>query len=66
MVFVWTDKNFVHTVNMKLIKKIGTFSNRKQMVLMTKPFPVFISEFYLPMLEKYAYHRPHFILLGKN
>ena len=36
------------------------------MVLMTKPFPVFISEFYLPMLEKYAYHRPHFILLGKN
>ena len=47
-------------------KKIGTFSNRKQMVLMKKPFNVFINEYYLPVLEKYAYHRPHFILLGKN
>ena len=36
------------------------------MILMKKPFHVFIKDFYLPILEKYAYHRPHFILLGKN
>ena len=36
------------------------------MILMEKPFSVFMDEFYLPTLEKYAYHRHHFILLGKN
>ena len=36
------------------------------MVLLTRPFPEFIEHYYLPTLEKYAYHRPHFILLGKN
>ena len=36
------------------------------MILMNQPFSVFIYDFYLPTLEKYAYHRPHYILLGKN
>ena len=36
------------------------------MVLLIRSFPEFIEHYYLPTLEKYAYHRPHFILLGKN
>ena len=36
------------------------------MVLLTRSFPDFIQNFYRPTLEKYAYHRPHFILLSKN
>ena len=46
--------------------RIGSFSNRKQMVLLARSFSEFIKDYYLPTLEKYAYHRPHFILLGKN
>ena len=49
-----------------LSKKIGTFSNRKQMILLKKSFPDFINNYYIPKLEKYAYHRSHYILLSKN
>ena len=44
----------------------GVFSNLKQMILKKTSFHIFINDYYLPMLEKYAYHRPHYILLGKN
>ena len=36
------------------------------MILLTRSFPDFIEHYYRPTLEKYAYHRPHLILLGKN
>ena len=36
------------------------------MILIKKSFPDFMKNFYLPTLEKYAYHRPHYILLSKN
>jgi hypothetical protein len=46
-------------------EKRGRFSRRKQITLFRRDLSTFIKDFYLPMLEKYAYHRPHFILLGK-
>ena len=36
------------------------------MVLLIRTFKEFIEDFYLPTLEKYAYHRPHYIFLSKN
>ena len=36
------------------------------MVLLTRPFREFMDNFYIPTLEKYAYHRHHYILLSKN
>jgi hypothetical protein len=46
-------------------EKRGRFSRRKQITLFRRDLRKFIRDFYLPMLEKYAYHRPHYILLGK-
>ena len=48
------------------IKSRGRISQRKEMILMKKPFLDFYNNYYIPMLEKYAYHLPHVILLGKN
>ena len=44
----------------------GKFSRRKRLTSLLKPFGEFINDYYLKTLERYAYHRPHFILLGKN
>ena len=44
----------------------GRISQRKEMILMKKSFLDFYDNFYIPMLNKYAYHLPHVILLGKN
>ena len=46
-------------------KKKGRFSRRKQLTSLRRPLAEFYRDFYFPMLEKYAYHRPHYILLGK-
>jgi hypothetical protein len=45
--------------------KKGKFRRRKQITLLRRDIQTFFDDFYLPMLEKYAYHRPCFILLGK-
>jgi hypothetical protein len=44
----------------------GMFSARKKLKMLKRPLSVFLKEFYLEQLEKYAYHRPHFMLLGKH
>ena len=41
-------------------------STRRQLTLMEKPIGVFLQQFYIPMLYKYAFHRPHVMILGKN
>jgi hypothetical protein len=46
-------------------KKPGKFSQRKHLTLLKRPIKVFFKDHYLPLLEKYAYHRAHFVLLGK-
>ena len=46
-------------------KKPGKFSQRKHLTLLKRRVAVFLNEYYLPLLEKYAYHRAHFVLLGK-
>ena len=46
-------------------KKPGKFSQRKHLTLLKRRLSVFLMEYYLPWLEKYAYHRAHFVLLGK-
>jgi hypothetical protein len=48
-----------------LEKKPGKFSQRKHLTLLKRKLSIFFKEHYLPMLEKYAYHRAHFVLLGK-
>ena len=45
---------------------MGTTSQRKEMVMKIKSLSTFMEKFYIPMLNKYAYHLPHVILLGKN
>ena len=44
----------------------GKIIKRKEMILMNKPFKCFYDDYYIPMLNKYAYHLPHVILLRKN
>jgi hypothetical protein len=46
-------------------KKPGKFSQRKHLTLLKRRISVFFNDHYLPLLEKYAYHRAHFVLLGK-
>jgi hypothetical protein len=46
-------------------KKPGKFLQRKHLTLLKRSISVFFKEHYLPLLEKYAYHRAHFVLLGK-
>jgi hypothetical protein len=47
-------------------KKQGKISTRKQLTLLEQPIGVFLKDFYLPGLEKLAYHLPHVIILSKN
>jgi hypothetical protein len=46
-------------------RKPGKFSERKHLTLLKRRLSVFFTDHYLPLLEKYAYHRAHFVLLGK-
>ena len=52
-------------VNRHAREKKGKFQVRKLYTLFRKPFKEFMLLHYLPMLDKYAYHRHHVILLGK-
>jgi hypothetical protein len=47
-------------------KKQGKISTRKQLTLLERPIGVFLRDFYLPSIEKLAYHLPHVIILSKN
>jgi hypothetical protein len=47
-------------------KKKGKVSTRKQLTLLERPIGVFLRDFYLPSIEKLAYHLPHVIILSKN
>ena len=38
----------------------------KVLVIVERDAWYFFKEYYLPMMEIYAYHQPHFFLLGKN
>jgi hypothetical protein len=44
----------------------GKVQTRKRLTLLEKPIGKFIYNYYLPALEKYSYHRPHVIILGKK
>jgi hypothetical protein len=46
-------------------KTRGKFSLRKHLTCLHMQLRQFLDEYYLPMLEKYTYHRPHYVLLGK-
>jgi hypothetical protein len=46
-------------------KTRGMFSLRKHLTCLHIQLKQFLDAFYLPMLEKYTYHRPHYILLVK-
>jgi hypothetical protein len=47
-------------------KKQGKISTRKQLTLLEQTIGVLIRDFYLPSIEKLAYHLPHVIILSKN
>jgi hypothetical protein len=44
----------------------GKVQTRKRLTLLEKPIGDFIYNYYLPAIEKYSYHRPHVIILGKK
>jgi hypothetical protein len=46
-------------------KKAGKRSQQKHLTLLKRSISVFFNDHYLPVLEKYAYHRAHFVFLGK-
>ena len=46
-------------------KKKGKVSTRKKLTLFTEPIGAFITDHYLPALEKYAYHNSHVKILSK-
>ena len=43
----------------------GKFFNRKNIILNHEPMSIFMKDHYLPQLQKYKYHLPHIIMLGK-
>jgi hypothetical protein len=43
----------------------GKVQTRKRLTLLEKPIGDFIYNYYLPAIERYLYHRPHVIILGK-
>jgi hypothetical protein len=52
-----------------MIEKItakGKIRTRKYLTLLTRPIGTFHKTFYIPMLEKYAYHYPHIRILSKT
>jgi hypothetical protein len=46
--------------------KKGKIQTRKELTLLCRPIGVFIADFYLVALEKYAYHSPHVKILSKQ
>ena len=46
--------------------KKGTVNSRKELTKMNLPIDKFITDYYLPMLEKLCYHLPHVIILSKH
>jgi hypothetical protein len=47
-------------------KKKGKIATRKELTLLTRPIGEFIVQYYLPGLEKLAYHLPHVKILSKR
>ena len=41
-------------------------NSRKELTKMNLPIDKFITDYYLPMLEKLCYHLPHVIILSKH
>jgi hypothetical protein len=48
------------------VEKLGKVSSRKLLSLMCRPIGTFVADYYLPALERYAYHLPHVQILGKQ
>ena len=46
--------------------KLPKVRSRKHLTLLTRPIGKFLNDYYLPGLEKLAYHRPHCRILGKD
>jgi len=44
--------------------KLGKVSCTKKLEVLTKPIGIFMQNYYLPMLEKCAYHLPHVVILS--
>ena len=44
--------------------KVGKVSSSKKLEVFTKPIGIFMRDYYLPMLEKCAYHLPHVVMLS--
>jgi hypothetical protein len=45
--------------------KSGKVRTRKHLCLLVRPIGQFIKDYYLVALERYAYHRPHVLILSK-
>jgi hypothetical protein len=46
--------------------KVGKIRTRSELTLSEKSIGVFLTETYLPLLEKYRYHHPHVQILSKH
>ena len=44
----------------------GKIRMRKEQTHLTRPIGIFHKDFFIPLIEKLAYHFPHVIMLGKN
>jgi hypothetical protein len=44
----------------------GKIQTRKELTLLCQPIGIFHRDYYLPALERYAYHSPHVKILSKQ
>jgi hypothetical protein len=63
-VLVFTATFPLQTVPSMVDSKIGL--TQKHLTLLSCPIGTFLEEYYLPALDAYAYHQPHFQILGKS
>jgi hypothetical protein len=50
----------------KIKKKIGKVQKRRHLTLLSRKVGVFMNDFYLPLLEAYAFHQPHVSIFSKK